>query len=163
MLKWCQVWKPKFASVNEKNHENIDNYFLSVTPDQAISSERRQDVSDYDLETLMLREQQLQELLARESELTPAQREELLRQLAAWPGVPDSLPDNSLVCNEEDSEECLGRMLLIENDMPVVNADRRNDFKLVSRCTKVKTLLHITDASQRLWKSINLYFPQSNC
>jgi len=101
-----------------------------VTPDQAISSERRQDVSDYDLETLMLREQQLQELLARESELTPAQREELLRQLAAWPGVPDSLPDNSLVCNEEDSEECLGRMLLIENDMPVVNADRRHDFKL---------------------------------
>ena len=94
-------------------------------------------MSDYDLETLMLREQQLQELLARESELTPAQREELLRQLAAWPGIPDSLPEpkNSLVCNEEDSEECKGRMLLIENDMPVVNADRRHDFKLVSRCT----------------------------
>ena len=48
-----------------------------------------------------------------------------------------------LQCNEEDSEECLGRMLLIENDMPVVNADRRHDFKLVSRCTKVKTLWHI--------------------
>lgn len=46
---------------------------------------RRQDYADYDMETLLMREQQLQELLARESELSPGQREELLRQLAAWP------------------------------------------------------------------------------
>ena len=32
-----------------------------------------------------MREQQLQELLARESELSSGQREELLRQLASWP------------------------------------------------------------------------------
>ena len=37
------------------------------------------------METLLMREQQLQELLARESELSPGQREELLRQLAVWP------------------------------------------------------------------------------
>lgn len=84
----------KVSTIDQMAQESVAQ--PSVTPDQAISSERRQDVSDYDLETLMLREQQLQELLARESELTPAQREELLRQLAAWPGVPDSLPDNSL-------------------------------------------------------------------
>jgi len=50
-----------------------------------VSSERRHDFADYDMETLLMREQQLQELLAREAELSPAQREELLRQLAAWP------------------------------------------------------------------------------
>ena len=37
------------------------------------------------MDTLLMREQQLQELLARESELSSGQREELLRQLASWP------------------------------------------------------------------------------
>ena len=51
----------------------------------------------------MMREQQLQELLARESELTPAQREELLRQLAAWPGVAS--PSMSLVCSQDSDSD----------------------------------------------------------
>ena len=90
---------------------------------------RRQDYADYDMETLMVREQQLQELLARESELSPAQREELLRQLAAWPGVA-----SSGVCSQDsDSEQCRQRMLVLEPDTPVVSADRRHDFKFVSR------------------------------
>lgn len=84
----------KVSTMDQMAQESVAQ--PSVTSDHAISSERRQDVSDYDLETLMLREQQLQELLARESELTPAQREELLRQLAAWPAVPDNLQGNSL-------------------------------------------------------------------
>jgi len=80
----------------------------------------------------MMREQQLQELLARESELTPAQREELLRQLAAWPGVAS--PSMSVVCSQDsDSEDCRQRMLVLEPDSPVVSADRRHDFKFVSR------------------------------
>jgi len=48
-------------------------------------SERRRDQEDQQLEELLLKEKQLQELLAREAELTPAQREELLRQLSQWP------------------------------------------------------------------------------
>merc|ERR1719192_2484784 len=59
-----------------------DNYPVEQTVD---SAERRQDVSDLELENLLMKERQLQELLARESELTSEQREELLRQLAAWP------------------------------------------------------------------------------
>ena len=79
-----------------------DNYPAEQTVE---SSERRQDASDLELETLLMKERQLQvmskifqmeenillkiislqELLARESELTTEQREELLRQLAAWP------------------------------------------------------------------------------
>ena len=43
-----------------------------------------------------MREQQLQELLARESELSPAQREELLRQLAAWPASTGPVVSSSL-------------------------------------------------------------------
>ena len=91
-----------------------------------VSSERRHDFADYDMETLLMREQQLQELLAREAELSPAQREELLRQLAAWPQ-----PAPAAVCSEE-TEDCRGRMVVIEPDLPVVSADRRHDFKLVS-------------------------------
>jgi len=49
------------------------------------SAERRQDATELELENLLMKERQLQELLARESELTSEQREELLRQLAAWP------------------------------------------------------------------------------
>ena len=86
-------------------------------------------MSDYELEALMIREQQLQELLAREAELTPAQREEVLRQLATWPGVP---ADSSVVCNDTDQDVCRQRMLILEPDIPVVSADRRHDFKLVS-------------------------------
>ena len=78
------------------------------------------------METLLMREQQLQELLAREAELSPAQREELLRQLAAWPQ-----PAPAAVCSE-DTEDCRGRMVVVEPDLPVVSADRRHDFKLVS-------------------------------
>ena len=78
------------------------------------------------METLLMREQQLQELLAREAELSPAQREELLRQLAAWPQ-----PAPAAVCSEE-TEDCRGRMVVVEPDLPVVSADRRHDFKLVS-------------------------------
>ena len=86
-----------------------DNYPVEQTLE---SAERRQDVSDLELENLLMKERQLQvmsrsqkyftrrkifwywleiiqflpqELLARESELTTEQREELLRQLAAWP------------------------------------------------------------------------------
>ena len=42
-------------------------------------------MTELELENLLMKERQLQELLARESELTTEQREELLRQLAAWP------------------------------------------------------------------------------
>ena len=81
----------------------------------------------------MMREQQLQELLAREAELTPSQREEVLRQLAAWPSVAGQ--QQAAVCNEEDAE-CRQRMLVLEPDSPVVSADRRYDFsKLVSQGT----------------------------
>ena len=48
------------------------------------------------MDTLLMREQQLQELLARESELSPAQREELLRQLAAWPASTGPVVSSSL-------------------------------------------------------------------
>ena len=37
------------------------------------------------MEELLAKEKQLQELLEREAELSPEQREELLRQLAYWP------------------------------------------------------------------------------
>ena len=84
----------------------------------------------------MMREQQLQELLAREAELTPSQREEVLRQLAAWPSVADQ---QAAVCTEDTDGECRQRMLVLEPDSPVVSADRRYDFnKLVSQ----GTLLH---------------------
>jgi len=61
----------------------MKNQFLD-TPVQT-SSERRRDHEDQQLEDLLAKEKQLQELLAREAELTPGQREELLRQLSQWP------------------------------------------------------------------------------
>ena len=85
------------------------------------------------METLMMREQQLQELLAREAELTPSQRQEVLRQLAAWPSAASPAVTAASVCSEDDGgEECRQRMLVLEPDSPVVSADRRYDYKLVS-------------------------------
>jgi len=50
---------------------------------QADTGERRD--SEDELDQLLAKEEQLQALLAREAELSPAQREELLRQLSQWP------------------------------------------------------------------------------
>ena len=123
---------------------------------------RRQDAGDYDMETLMMREQQLQELLAREAELTPAQREEVLRQLAAWPSVAgQGSGQQAAVCREDDGE-CRQRMLVLEPDSPVVSADRRYDFnKLVSQGTS----LHWQPFSQikALLHSFKAFFPTPQC
>lgn len=61
----------------------MNNQMVDSTPQKP--AERRRDQEDQQLEELLLKEKQLQELLAREAELTPAQREELLRQLSLWP------------------------------------------------------------------------------
>ena len=83
-----------------------------------------------------MREQQLQELLAREAELSPAQREEVLRQLAAWPSAAVAAGQHEAAVCSEDDAECRQRMLVLEPDLPVVSADRRYDFsKLVSQGT----------------------------
>jgi len=56
---------------------------LSAQFYQSDTGERRD--SEDELDQLIAKEEQLQALLAREAELSPAQREELLRQLSQWP------------------------------------------------------------------------------
>merc|ERR1719192_2638399 len=95
-----------------------DNYPVEQTLE---SAERRQDASDLELENLLMKERQLQELLARESELTTEQREELLRQLAAWPAdTPTERHDISPYHHQQTLQNLVDPM---NNDVTVLQSD----------------------------------------
>ena len=103
------------------------------------------------MEELLLKEKQLQELLAREAELTPAQREELLRQLSQWPQeqqpeerahqlgavlVGLSPPQSNLcsvgvVC--QNTKVADRKMLHIPQDLPLNFAQLQPQFKVLLR------------------------------
>ena len=92
------------------------------------------------LEELLLKEKQLQELLAREAELTPAQREELLRQLSLWPQEEPEERTHQLgsvlvgtsggvVCHS--TEHVCRKMLHIPRDLPLYSESMKPQFKVL--------------------------------